>query len=238
MSLESSLGSIIATLRNGKGVRSRLQSIFCLIGICLLVVAPQCSLGQVAQGVPPFSTPDAHQYDTINLADLSIVITVPVRSKAAEPIPFSYSLQMDNYIYEACCGGLHGTTPFWTANAAMTGTGPGDFNPNTGGNGVGYSSQSSTCSNGTATTLYIDWIFTDRFLQKHSFTGLEVDSKGCIASNASATAQDGSGYTLVVSSLPTLTSTVYDVGGNSVQPTTKYQNSSYTIASSGVAAPE
>jgi hypothetical protein len=93
------ISGVIATLRSGSETRSALRSMSCLIGICLLVIAPQCSVGQVTPGVPPFSTPDAHQYDTINLADLSVVITVPVRSKAAEPIPFSYSLQMDNYIF-------------------------------------------------------------------------------------------------------------------------------------------
>ena len=79
-----------------------LTSVVCpvLLGLPVVLFSAQCS-AQVTPGSPPFASEDSHQYDTINLADLHIVVQVPLRDKASGPLPFSYDLVMNNYLSNA-----------------------------------------------------------------------------------------------------------------------------------------
>src|SRR5712671_6447969 len=70
----------------------------CLL-MAFLVISSICSTSQVTPGILPYSSWDAHQYDSINLSDLSVMLDIPLRNKSAGPLPFSSSLKMQNYIY-------------------------------------------------------------------------------------------------------------------------------------------
>ncbi|HWY53095.1 MAG TPA: RHS repeat-associated core domain-containing protein [Terriglobales bacterium] len=166
---------------------------------------------QVTTGIPPFSSITGGQYDTINLANLTVLITIPVRSKAVGPIPMSFALSgnsdfvalpAQHRIWAGGFSGLRGAaTPFLSATTTVS---------------WGHR-QSTNCANGDPTTLFTNWSFSDQIGTFHSFPStVQVDTAGCITPSSSGVATDGSGYTLVLNALPTLTSIVYDVSGNKI----------------------
>lgn len=198
--------------------------------ICLVsVLLPQVSRAQVTPGLPPFSSEDSHQYDTINLGDLHIVVQIPLRDKAAGPLPFSYDLVMNNYLYDARFP--HAAFTYMGLKGSLSGFGPDGLNPYVSpSNQATNSSHASTCSDGTATTIYDTWVYADSAGTVHPFS-LQVDSKGCIAQTAQGQATDGSGFTLRLSSLPSLTSTLFDLYGNRIAPLTFQRGPAVAIAS-------
>src|SRR4051812_19452404 len=50
-------------------------------------------------GLPNFGTSESHQYETINLQNLNIVVHIPVRNKSAH-YPMSYSITANNNLYK------------------------------------------------------------------------------------------------------------------------------------------
>lgn len=56
------------------------------------------------QGIPPFSTMEIHPHEFINLSNLNVIVSVPVRTKGAGPLPLQYSLTANNTDFSALMG--------------------------------------------------------------------------------------------------------------------------------------
>src|ERR1700740_1694280 len=75
--------------------RFRRVSAFCssrslCLSALLLALSAGCAFAQTP-GIPPFSVLDRGLYDTVKINDGGILLSLPVRNKAAV-IPFNYSL--------------------------------------------------------------------------------------------------------------------------------------------------
>lgn len=69
---------------------------------------------QVATGTPPFGSFGGGPFDTVNLGNLNIHLSVPIRHKAGRGIPFSYDLNYDNSVwYPAGVSGSQVWTPVY-----------------------------------------------------------------------------------------------------------------------------
>src|SRR5690348_14024478 len=55
--------------------------------------------GMTPIGTPPFSSLGGGPFDVINLANLNIHFTIPIRQKAGRGIPFIYNLQYDSSLW-------------------------------------------------------------------------------------------------------------------------------------------
>src|SRR6267154_6124560 len=167
--------------------------------------------GQTKNGVPPFGS-SAGGPETINLANLNVDISVPVRNKAGRGTNFTYAVNYDSLIWWPITSG--GTKSWQPASSrwGWSGLQPAGFSyvlysmTYISGN-CGYMGQSS----------YQQWSFSnfsfyDPFGTWHSFSGMSgtyFNSPGgtsCPPNGAqpptepiSQTAADGSGYTLYVS---------------------------------------
>src|ERR1700721_1104594 len=62
------------------------------------VLAPFSS-GQVATGIPKFSSASGGPFDTVNLGNLNVHFAIPVLHKAGRGMPFSYDLSYDSSVW-------------------------------------------------------------------------------------------------------------------------------------------
>ena len=194
------------------------------IGLLLLIpLLSLCASGQ-NNGVPTFATVEDHGIDAINLQNLDVLISPPVRDKAGA-IPFHFGLTGisnctiiphtdaagDTFNYMAC-----GTSPqkSWAQNV------PSIISEDSGlltATAKYTISTSATCSNGTGTTKYSSWVIQDsRFGTTHALpTADYVDSAQCLNGSFTDAATDNSGYTLAVTSGGSA-DTIYTSSGLSV----------------------
>lgn len=170
---------------------------------CLVFLFSLTALAQVNPGTPNFGASDSHEYDTVDLQNLNVVLTVPVMSKSGA-IPFSYGLNANYYIYAVA-----------TPNAGTR------LQANTSGligsPGIKVSvtnAQISTkCGNGTATTKLTNWAVIAADGTVHALpTSDYTDSQGCFNASFVDVTTDGSGYTLSVTK--NVVNSLYDSGGN------------------------
>ncbi len=154
---------------------------------------------QVATGIYPYGTFDNQGFDTINVGNLDVHFVLPVLNKAGRGVPFQYSLSYDSSIwYFASVNGAGKWQPVggfgWNALTAAV---------------VGYVSanaqQGATCS---SETIWSNFVYHDAFGGAHAFAGgaetaLYAAGSSCPpdqqTATFTATATDGSGYTISAS---------------------------------------
>ncbi|HTA25965.1 MAG TPA: hypothetical protein VK763_20710 [Terriglobales bacterium] len=160
----------------------------------------------------------------VGLSTLTQQITIPILKKKGKD-PFSFNLIMNPTVRKLPTSGapqwfiadsLMGmSTPalVYYAPSYVASPPPAYISP------VSYQAELLTC-NGSVSTLYANWVFTDSKNQQHLFPSAQVDTLGCIASSYNAQPSDNSGLTL---SITTQTSqmcitppcaAVTDAGGN------------------------
>ncbi len=87
--LRSFFFRLLPTMARGNCLKRAILS----VAFTLLLCPGAFAQVQPTPGViPPFSTIETHEYDSVNLATLGIQLNVPVRSKAGH-IPFSFALK-------------------------------------------------------------------------------------------------------------------------------------------------
>lgn len=175
--------------------------VFCLFRSAMAQLNPTA-------GIQMFSTQSGGTYDSVDLANSNIHISIPVRSKAGK-IPFSYVLQMDSGVYDAACYGQpHVTTNGWVSS--ITGaSGCGGGSPTGGLSGVVV----GTFGAGYTTTTPVTKLCNGMNYNVQQISGFYItDSTGgihpvnpqsalvlhdpCYNSSLVGLTTDGSGYTL------------------------------------------
>jgi hypothetical protein len=178
----------------------------------LVVVVALLSLSAVAQvqpGFPSFGTMDSYQYDSVNLMNNSIVITVPIRSKSGY-FPFRMDAFANSYMSTA--GG------YWNPSMMSTaGYYNGPFitsvNSFVGPLSVStWSSSVSTTCMGTAAMKYSGFFITGGDGSTHAIDPtLYTTSDSRCNHTLSAVTTDGTGLTINVTG--SIVQTVYDKSG-------------------------
>jgi RHS repeat-associated protein len=64
-----------------------------------VVLMTSMASAQVATGVPPFSSFGGGPFDTVNLGNLNVHFVIPVLNKAGRGMPFSYNLSYDSSVW-------------------------------------------------------------------------------------------------------------------------------------------
>jgi hypothetical protein len=168
-----------------------------ILAAVLVTARPVAS--QVSPGTPLFVAYDSHQYDTINLQNLNIILNVPVISKSGA-FPFTYSLQGDSYIAGSWQPGILKTPIGGLVNGVLTSK-----------NGRGTNSLiraiptnqlTKPCpppfTNDETTVLSAFVLqFPDGTTHKLPYTD-SLDTFGCINTTFTDQVIDGSGYTATV----------------------------------------
>lgn len=194
-----------------------LRTLRLLSSVAVVLLGAHASIAQVTTGTPPFGSFNGSP-DIINLANLNAHLTIPVFSRAGRGTPFTYNLQYDSSIwYPVGVSGNQTWTPTqnWgllSQTAVTTGV-------------LNVSIYSYTCYTYiylnhtyvmTGQTNQYTWnSYTDAFGVLHPLNAFSQFNWGSCqginyppSQNASATAQDGSGYvfTTINYSTPHLTS--------------------------------
>ncbi len=182
-----------------------LTSIVISLGICS---------AQVSTGTPPFGSFGGGPFDTVNLGNLNVHVSVPVWHKAGRGIPFTYDLSYDSSVWYpvgvsgnqnwVAMGnwGWRGQTEVTTGYVSYDSvySGPACYNAGT------YLGQQYTQSN---------WTYHDSFGTAHVFSGSTVRYMGAAAycppdTSLSVTAGDGSGWRMFAIGI-----SLYNVTSNS-----------------------
>jgi RHS repeat-associated protein len=198
------------------GIPDRTRRVF-MLALLMCSCAWTSRAQSPSSGILPFTTQEAHQYDTVNLGNLNISINIPVRGKVGA-IPFSYALHANSNLTRVVSSGAGWASSLVCPNPTVTHCAlAGGLNIPLWGR-IGFTSTSVLCpgSGQTNTFDYRNWYFADGSGGQHLFTA-EADSAGCIITTYPVirTAIDGSGYTLVLTGgTGSVTWKVYDVAGN------------------------
>jgi len=177
-------------------------------------------------GIPPFSSIDGSQFDTIDLATSNVFIKIPVRSKAGKT-PFAAASIGSSHVYS-----IQTSTASWN----LGGTWVGGFLTIAGQMSWGYSyAFNAVCGADQNDNVYGNWFVTDSTGAAHPFPNtVYVDNDGCYpAPNGGMYATDGSGYALVLAAAlnpfgGTISGTVYDRHGNKLTTTGIPSSITYT----------
>lgn len=195
-------------------------SIFVLLAVGILF-GSKSSLAQVATGTPPFGSFGGGPVDVINLANLNAHFSVPVINKAGRGMPFAYNITYDSSVWYPVTSG---STTSWQpilnwgwAGSTQTATGY-----------LGASVTTVVCSwervgvneipNGWHTSA-TGYVYYDPWGVPHPFPGTSnFYSTTCSGTNnnVTATATDGSGYTL--NGATTSTGTLTSRNGKAINP--------------------
>jgi RHS repeat-associated protein len=196
---------------------------FCLLcGISLVAFFVSSTAGQVAPGYPSFSAYDSHEVDTVNLANLNVVLNMPVMAKAGA-FPFRFSLTGgDSYVYPGSSSlepGVLAVPLVGSANGIL------------GIEGNGLESQqiaNFTCANGTGVSeKWSNWVlvFADGTIHPLPASDFVISSDllgfpGNCPTSFTDTTIDGSGYTVTVTGCGDgpcqKTVTIYDRSGMNI----------------------
>jgi len=166
-----------------------------------VILASSVTFSQVSTGTPPLGSFGGGPFDVVNLGNLNVHFAVPVFNRAGRGMSFRYNLSYDSSV--------------WTP---VTSSGVTQWQPasNWGWRGdtevaTGYYTNTITqrtwCNSGTE-TIASNWVYHDKFGVAHAFAGSAVmyrygrdfDCGGEGIYPFTATATDGSGYTLTTSS--------------------------------------
>jgi RHS repeat-associated protein len=187
----------------------------------LLFFSASAAMAQVATGTYNYGTFDNLGLDTINVGNLNIHFSIPVLNKAGRGLPFYYNLSFDSSVwYPVTVGGTEAWVLVqgngWRADTEIA---------------TGYVSYSQiVATRGACTTVNnINFVYHDTFGVSHPFVG---DENETIPSGAgtctilqppnalTATAKDGSGYTLNVVGMSEATLT--SASGKQISPPVLY----------------
>jgi RHS repeat-associated protein len=180
----------------------------------LLVSTPARS--QVATGLPPFGSFSGGP-DTVNNANLNVVVNVPVVSKAGRGLPFSYALIYNSSIW-------YPSGSVWTPVANW---GWGNATQQGGTGYVFYKWTQESCRTGPNNPLqiydqYSNWAYYDTFGAEHAFSltlsdaSTETTCTGLPPYSGTASATDGTGYKLSADAGPD--ATIYARSGVTLSP--------------------
>jgi RHS repeat-associated protein len=171
--------------------------------IALLCCTPLV-LAQVITGTYPYGTFDNKGFDTINVGNLNVHFSVPVLNKSGRGLPFYYDLSYDSSVwYPATVNGSQVWTPVqsfgWKGDTEIA-TGYLSYSVVTVQVGSG-NQRSGEC----IYTYDTNWVYHDPFGVSHQFWGWTVTNSyptncGADSTTASLSAEDGSGYTLNLTS--------------------------------------
>jgi RHS repeat-associated protein len=192
--------------------------------VCLLCV--RISFGQVATGFPPFASFSGGP-DIVDNANGNVHISIPVFSRAGRGTPFSYVLQYDSSVWTPYgAGGFYGAwgqQGGWTVQSTSY-VGRYDFSQ------VQECCPGQHCNpdlgTGTYYNRYSGWVYIEGNGTQHSLNGGIVNDSSLLCPygtgsfSGTASALDGSGWTLAVDATPQATF-AYDIHGNSID----FQNS-------------
>jgi hypothetical protein len=168
--------------------------------ICL--VAPLAAMAQVATGTYAYGTFDNLGFDTINVGNLNVHLSIPVLNKAGRGMPFYYDMSYDSSVWTPSSSsgtlqwqptlnwGWRGATEVSTGYISMT--------PITVVCSTEIIDRDVTVPNGWRTTVS-NVVYHDPWGVAHSFTGSSwVQTSTCGSPTSGGTigplATDGSGY--------------------------------------------
>lgn len=178
--------------------------------IAILLVLIGISVSQVATGTPPFSSLGGGPFDVVNLGNLNVHFAVPVIHKGGRGMDFTYDLAYDSSIWTPV---LSSGTTSWQPASNWGWQGQTEASQ-------GYVVQSTKITSCRwfdgkywHTTSLITWTtsgYSDPFGVFHYMRVITDNGSDATCggvSNGTATATDGSGYSISVSgSIPTVTS--------------------------------
>ena len=164
-------------------------------------------------GIPVFSTQIGGQYDSVNLANGNVLITLPVRQKIGK-MPFSASLAGNYgvYINSSSANAIWGvSTGVGLAVPALS-------------TSLLYNVSSGSC-NSQADTVYSQFAVADASGNAHPLpSSLKIDSLGCDPYPPPTQVTDGSGYTVEFTGYYNLITgisySIYDKSGNNTSSQT------------------
>ena len=189
------------------------------LSFLFLLICAGTGVAQVPTGTPPFGSFTGSP-DIIDEANLNVRFNIPIESKAGRGIPFSWTLAYDSSIWTPRVQSTWYPSPTWGWAPRSWG---GDYN---------YAQTQVCCpgqncnlgGNGSYYNKYSNWTYMDRLGTQHAMPmSVSVnDSKySCPYATGSwsttATAIDGSGWTMTFDALPAATF-AYDVAGNTYNP--------------------
>jgi RHS repeat-associated protein len=176
-----------------------------LLAALWLAAAP--AFAQVATGFPPYGSFGGGPFDTVNNANLNVHFAIPIVSKAGRGMPFSYILSYDSSVWSPVnSSGAQIWTPVGQTSTMSTTWGWRGVTEGQAGF-VSNKADTYTCVvDGKirgAYTFYRSWTYHDLWGTPHTFgiitnTGNSYCGISPVPSGT-ATATDGSGYTMSVS---------------------------------------
>jgi RHS repeat-associated protein len=190
------------------------SSLFAILVLFAFVPSQIAAQTDPAAGILPFSTHVSGPIDSVDLATSSVLITIPVRSKAGQ-IPFKYAVVANNhtYVYSLI------VNKQTYLRVEVSGVGVGEPQGFLGQLSMGAYLRSSPdpnpvpeCHNGPDQGLY--WSVVDSTGAAHSLGYVQTDINGCDALPQGAVTVDGSGYT--VNFTTEQSGNIYDKAGNLV----------------------
>jgi len=142
--------------------------------------------------IQPFSSIEAHEYDTVNLATLGIQLNVPVRSKAGH-IPFSFNLKGQarvEYITNVGPPPQFLVTHFFVGAPSLEGQETQFVG------GATFTAHSTAC---VSYDLFYNWVYYDAAGTAHPLGGSGIyDSSSCGPTSMGTYTTDGSGVYVYV----------------------------------------
>jgi RHS repeat-associated protein len=169
-----------------------------VLSVMALAMCGHFMFGQVATGTYPFGTFDNKGFDTINVGNLNVHLSIPVVNRAGRGLPFWYNLSYDASVwYPSTVSGSQTWTPVqafgWRGDTEIL-TGYISYNQTQGTN---------TCTGSSGRFPYVittNVVYHDPFGVAHAFGGYQkitfCDSGDVVVNTLSSTARDGSGYQL------------------------------------------
>lgn len=144
----------------------------------------------LASGIQPFSTQIGGPYDSVDLATSNIMLHIPVRSKN-EKIPFSYAIVGNFHTYTYPNVNNH-NIPMWNVTTGLGGTDNLRVS-------ITSSDRTITCNGKSNDIESYAFAIVDLSGASHPLPlAIKIDNDGCDPSPVTATATDGSGYTMQI----------------------------------------
>lgn len=203
---------------------------------------------QVATGVPPMSSMAGGPFDHVNLGNLNVGFSIPIIGKPGRGIPFNFGLAYNSSVWMISNSGGHNTWAPATTTWGWQGT-EGVLTPYVTYSAYGFNEYCGPNNQVPYQEIALNtFAYYDQWGGRHplGISGSIIENSpgpsnfsNCPANSswagASSTTADGSGYTVIVPSLPSgVTATVTTTSGNTLTvPVTEYgqqpSQTSYTL---------
>jgi len=176
---------VVPSLLSWNNSRIRLALVFATITI--LFRMPSFLVAQTATGFPPFGSFQSGVFDSVDLENLNVHFGIPIVSKTGRGVPFNFTIGYDSSVWYV---GSAQWQPI--ASWGWSTQGP-----------IGYASYNVgprlPCNDGSGdyAKLFSGYQYTDQDGTSHSFSNIQFYAPPCFGGGQySATADDGSGYTM------------------------------------------